>query len=298
MQKPSFENLQNDIDSLLDCVEIDRFSREALVAQIIHVLTETYHVLNKLDECRIENDHLDRFENNISSTQRYVDMYQSLLDKEIEKEDQDENLIFRHTYSKHIYQSFSKNQEKALAELRIPIASNSLFEYDEYRKEYEHFMSSVDPKTLSFTQRNYANKDLFLNLYKRLEGYEVTHDKIVKSAGLRIFSFFNVVTKVQKTKLADRVTHLFAPLGENNLSLDPKRASSIKIIGEFNGFVLFDYLGNKKGNLFDFGFNEAFDKALDAVTFMSKIQNNPAMVRRINNNRLAMEAALLAHLLT
>jgi hypothetical protein len=298
MQKPLLKNLQNDIDNLLDHVETDQFSRETLQSQVIHVLTETYNALNKLDESRIENDHLDRLENNISSTQKYIDMYQALLDKEKKKEDQDDNLIFRHTYSKHIYESFLKNQEKALAELRIPIASNFLYEYDEYRKEYENFISSVDPKMLSFTQRNYANKDLFLNLYKRLEGYEITHDKIIKSAGLKIFSFFNVVTKVQKTKLATHIEFIFSSLGETTLSIDPKRASSIKIIGEFNGFILFDYLGNKKGGLFYFGFNEAFNKALDAITFIYKVQNNPAEVRRINNNRQAIEAALLAHLLT
>lgn len=298
MQKIIFSAIENDIANLLDCVETPQFSHEALQSQIMHVLTETYDALNKLDECRIENDHLDRFENNICSTHKYIDMYQALLDKEKKKEDQDDNLIFRHTYSKHIYQSFSKDQEKALSELRILIASNSMYQYDEHREIYESFMSSVDPRMLYNTQRNYTNRDLFLNLYKRLEGYQITHDKIIKSAGLKIFTFFNVMTKVQKIKLAKRIEHLFAPLGETTLSLDPKRASSIKVIGEFNGFVLFDYLGNKKGNLYDFGFNEVFDKALDTVVFMYKMQNNLDMVRRINNNRQAMEAFLLAHLLT
>lgn len=297
MQKPILKNLQNEIDTLLGYTETEEFSRKTLQSQIMNVLTDTYNALNKLAECRIENDHLERFENNIFSTHKYIDMYQALLDKEKEKIDQDENLIFRHTYSKHIYQSFSKNQEKALAELRSTIAYNSLYANEEYKNRYETFMSTVDPKRLFFMQRNYANKDLFLNLYKRFEGYEITHDKIIKSAGLKIFSFFDVVTKVQKTKLATCIGNLFATLAVT-ISLDSKRASNIKIIGEFNGFVLFDYLGNKKGNLYDFGFNEAFNEALDNITLIYKIQNNPTMVRRINNNRQAMEAALLARLLT
>lgn len=297
MQKPSLENLQNDIDALLDHVETNQFSRDTLQSQIMHVLTETYRTLNKLDESRIENDHLGKFENDISSVQKYIDSYQSLLDKEKEKVDQDENLIFRHTYSKHIYESFSKDQEKALAELRIPIASNSLYEYDEHRKKYEIFMSLVDPKTLSFTQRSYANRDLFLNLYKRLDGYQITHEKIIKSAGLKIFTFFNVVTKVQKVKLTKYIGDIFSSSGAT-ISLDSKRASSVKVIGDFSGFVLLDYMSNKKGKLYDFGFEEVFGELLKATVAVYKAQNNIPMIHRINQNRKHMEAALLANLLS
>lgn len=296
MQKPLIENLQNDIDSLLDLVTTEHFSHETLQNQIMNVLNETYDALNKLDECRIENEHLGKFENDRTSVKKYIEHYQTLFDKA--KEQEDENLAFRYGYTTHIYESFFKNPEKALAELRIPITSNAVYEQNNnYTIEHTNFLSWFDPKTLFYTQRNYANKDLFLNLYKRLEGYQITRDKIIKSSGLKIFTFFDVVTKVQKTKLATQIEYLFSTLGEN-LLLDSKRASSIKVIGSFDGFVLFDYLSNKKGALYDFGFEEAFVQSLKALVAIFKAQGNLAMVRRINNNRKMMEVTLLTKLLT
>lgn len=296
MQKPIFKNLQNDIDSLWDLVTTEHFSRETLQNQIMNVLNETYDSLNKLDECRIENEHLGRFENNLSSTQKYIDYYRDLHDKACEQED--ENLKFRHGFTLQTYQGFSNNPKAALSLLRIVIVANTMFEFEEeFRIIYIKFMSEKDPKALFNTQRNYDNKDLFLSLYKRLVGYKVTRDKIIKSAGLKIFNFFSLLTKVQKTKLATHIEYLFSSLGEN-LSLNPKYAGSVKIIGEFEGFVLFDYQSNKKGELYDFGLEEAFNQTLKAVVQMFKKQGNLAMVRRINNNRKIMEAALLAKLLT
>lgn len=295
MQKLSLENLQNDIDALLDYIETDQFSDATLQTQIMNVLTDTYNTLNKLDECRIENEHLGRFEKDRSSVQKYIDHYQKQSNLAEEKED--ENLKFRHAFSLGVYESFLNTPEKALSLLRITIASNSLYEIDSDVCAYENFLAQHDPKMLFNTQRNYANKDLFLNLYKRLEGYQINRDKIIKSSGLKIFTFFDVVTKVQKTKLATQIEYLFASLGED-LSLDPRRAGSVKIIGEFEGFILFDYLSNKKGKLYDFGFEEVFSQMVKKLVLMFKKQGNLVMVRRINNNRKMMEIALLAKLLT
>lgn len=294
MQKLLFKNLQNDIDALLDQIKTDQFSRETLQNQIMNVLTDTYNALNKLDECRIENEHLGKFENDRSSVQKYIDHYQKQFDQA--EEQGDENLKFKYGFSLSVYESFVKDPEKALSLLRHTIASNTLYEIDPDVRVYENFLSKHDPKMLFITQRNYANKDLFLNLYKRLEGYQITHDKIIKSAGLKIFTFFDVVTKVQKTKLAMRLEHLFSSLGEE-LKLDSKRAGSVKIIGEFGGFILFDYLSNKKGDLYDFGMEEVFGQMLKNLVLMFKKDGNLAMVRRINNNRKMMEDALLANLL-
>lgn len=295
MQKPTFKDLQNEINNLLDYVKTDQFSRDTLQTQIMNVLIDTYNTLNKLDECRIENEHLGRFENNLTSVQKYIDYYQDSLNQAKEKEDK--NLEFRHAFAMEVYKGFFENPEKALSLLRYMIASNTVYEIDHDVLEYENFLSQHDPKMLFTTQRNYANKDLFLNLYKRLEGYQITRDKIIKSAGLKIFTFFDVVTKVQKTKLAKYIEYLFASLGED-LKLESKHAGSIKVIGEFSGFVLFDYMRNKKGELYDFGLEAAFNHALKAVVMRFKKQGNLTMVRRINNNRKMMEAGLLAHLLT
>jgi hypothetical protein len=295
MQKPLLKNLENEIDTLLDHVKTDQFSREILQTQIMNVLTDAYNALNKLDECRIENEHLGKFENDRTSAQKYINHYQKQFDQA--KENEDENLKFRYGFSLGTYESFLKNPEKALSQLRLVIASNTLYEIDPDVRVYENFLARHDPKVLFNTQRNYTNKDLFLNLYKRLEGYQITHNKIIKSAGLKIFNFFNLLTKVQKTKLATHVQYLFASLGED-LSLNPKHAGSVKIIGEFEGFVLFDYQSNKKGDLYDFGMEEAFGQILMQLVSMLKKQGNLAMVKRINNNRKMLEVGLLAHLLT
>lgn len=295
MLKPILFNLQNDIDSLLDLVTSEHFSHETLQNQIMNVLNETYDALNKLDECRIENEHLGRFENNLSSTQKYIDYYRDLHDKASEQED--ENFKFRHGFTLQTYQGFSNNPEATLSFLRIVIVANTMFELEEeFRAIYTKFMSEKDPKTLSKTQRNYDNKDLFISLYKRLVGYEVTRDKIIKSAGLKIFNFFNLLTKVQKTKLAERIGFLFSTLGAD-LNLESKYAGSVKVIGEFSGFVLFDYMRNKKGELYDFGLEEVFNQNIKNIVSMFRQQGNLAMVRRINNNRKIFEAGLLAHLL-
>lgn len=296
MQKPLLKNLENDIDALLDHVKTDEFFRDTLQSQVMHLLTDIYNVLNKLDECRIENNHLGKFENDRTSIEKYIAHYQKLL-KQAE-ENEDENLKFRYSVLTWIYKDFLNNHERALATLRLIIASNALYESDDvFRLAYTNFLSLHDPKTLSNIQRNYENRDLFLTLYKRLEGYQITREKIIKSAGLKIFTFFDVTTKVQKTKLATQIEYLFASLGED-LSLDPRRAGSVKIIGEFEGFILFDYLSNKKGELYDFGFEEVFSKMLKNLVLMFKKQGNLVMVRRINNNRKMMEIALLAKLLT
>lgn len=296
MQKPFLNNLQNDIDRLLDHAKTDQFSREILQKQIMNVLTDTYNTLNKLDECRIENEHLGRFENNLTSVQKYIDYYQDSLNQA--KENEDRNLEFRHGFARDTYQIFFKDPEKALSLLRIPIVANTLYQQDEeFRMIYSNYWSIHDPKTLFYTQRNFDNKDLFLSLYKRLVGYEVTRGKIIKAAGLKIFNFFNLLTKIQKTKHATNIEYLFASLGED-LKLEPKHASSVKVIGEFSGFVLFDYMRNKKGELYDFGLEEAFNQALKAVVIMYKKQGDLAMIKRINNNRKMFEAGLLAHLLT
>lgn len=296
MQKPIFENLQNDIDSLLSHVTTEHFPPELLQNQIMNVLNETYDALNKLDESRIENEHLGRFENNINSVQKYIDYYQDALNKA--KENEDKNLEFRHGFTMGIYQGFLKNTEATLSILRIAMVANAMFEIDEeFRAFYIKFFTEKDPKRLFNTQRNYENRDLFISLYKRLVGYQITRDKIVKSAGLKIFNFFNTLTKVQKTKLATQLGYLFSTLGED-LLLDPKRAGSVKVIGEFNDFILLDYLSNKKGTLVDFGLEEVFNQNTKNLVLMFKQQGNLAMVRRINNNRKIMEAVFLAKLLT
>lgn len=296
MLKISSTYIQNDIDSLLDHVTTEHFSRETLQNQIMNVLNETYDALNKLDECRIENEHLGRFENNLSSVQKYIDYYQKLLNQAEENEDED--LKFRYGFLLAMYEDFLKNPERVFATLRLVIAGNTLYEIDdEFRVSYIKFLSLHDSRTLFNIQRNYENKDLFLSLYKRLEGYQITHDKIIKSAGLKIFRFFNVLTKVQKTKLATHIEFLFATLGED-LKLESKHAGSIKVIGEFSGFTLFDYQRNKGGELYDFGFEEAFNQIIKNLVLTYKKQGNLGMIRRINNNRKRMEAALLAKLLT
>jgi hypothetical protein len=297
MNKPLSKNIQNDINVLLNDIMFSHLSLDMLQNQIINVLNDTYNILNKLDQCRIENDHLGKFENDRpGSVQKYINHYQKLFEEATEKEDED--LTFRYRVLTWLYKDFLVNPEKALAALRLLIASNYFYGVDQkHRKLYIAFMSKHDLETLRRTQRNYENQDLFLNLYKRFEGYQITREKIIKSAGLKIFAFFETVSKVQKTKLATQLGYLFSTLGEN-LNLDPKRAGSLKVIGEFNGFILLDYLSNKKGGLYDFGLEKVFNQTLKDIVLLYKKQGNLTMVGRINNNRKKMEAVLLAKLLT
>lgn len=294
MIKPSISILQNDIDALLDHVKTDQFSRETLQSQIMHVLMETYNALNALDEARFKYD-LSKIENDRSSLIPYFNHYKTLHDKALANNDTE--LAWRYALPIAIFQEFEKNHEKALGLLRIAIAGNIMHENDEIRAIHSAYFEKYDPQILQNSERNYANKEVILELYQQLAGYQVSHVKIVKSASLKLFNLFSTFTNIQKTKLAEHIGFIFSCLGED-ISINAKRASRIKVIGEFHGMTLFDYQDNKKGQLYDFGLQQAFDKMLAQLVTSLKKDRNLAMVARINFNRKRMEATLFARLLS
>lgn len=307
MLKPTTKNTQHDIQNLFDTLKelsvknktlsiADKeLSKEIFTAQITTVLTNTYNTLNHLDEKRIINGQVIKFENSRDSINSYISDYSQLAKKA--KENEDETLAWRYEFIVGFYAEFQRVPETALQTLRFMISGNLILEDKEYSTSYLAFLEKHNQEEFKKVSRLYTNKDLFIRLYAQLEGYKISHEQIIKSAGLKIFNFFNVITKVQKTKLADRIEHIFASL-EEEVKIDSKRASDIRVIGEFNQIVLLDYAGNKKSALHDFGLSKVLDESI--ATIIKNLKNTPhkAVANRLEKNRHLLEKKFIQQLLS
>lgn len=296
MQRPIFQNLENDINVLIDSAsESFIYSREELQELILSLLNETYNALNRLNEARFKND-LPKIEHDRqSSIKLYISHYKILHDKSLENEDPD--LAWRYGYMRGLYEAFQKDPAKTLGLLKVSVVNAKFNEVNpDFAHYFLNFIRKNDPKHYDARRRYIEHFDIYLELFKQLEGYQVTHALIVKSSALRLFHFFNVVTKVQKKALANNIEFLFATLGET-ISLDTRRAWSIKQIGEFNQFPIYDYLGNKKTLLHDFGLDEVFDQILLATIKQLQQMGKVKEANRLIAGRAAFEMSLSFDLL-
>ena len=305
MLKPTLKNTQHNIDELFDILkelsvknqtlveEEKELYKELFIEQILSVLNTTYDLLNHLDEKRILNGQLIKFENNINSVDQVISYYEQLLAKA--KENEDDNLVWRHEFTINLYREFKKDSNEALQTLRMLIASNLMLEDEKFKNIHLSFLKDYYPSDYQRANRNYLNKELFIDLYGQLEGFKISHEQILKSAGLKIFNFFNAITKVQKKALADKIEHIFASLGENIL-IDIKRATNVRIIGKFKDTILLDYDGNKKNTLNDFGLYELIEDQVTQIIKSYKKSNNKEMIKQINKNKKTFEAIFLQQL--
>ena len=298
MLKPTLKNTQHNIDELFDILkelsvknqtlveEEKELYKELFIEQILSVLNTTYDLLNHLDEKRILNGQLIKFENNINSVDQVINYYEQLLAKA--KENEDDNLVWRHEFTINLYREFKKDSNEALQTLRM-------LKDEKFKNIHLSFLKDYYPSDYQRANRNYLNKELFIDLYGQLEGFKISHEQILKSAGLKIFNFFNAITKVQKKALADKIEHIFASLGENIL-IDIKRATNVRIIGKFKDTILLDYDGNKKNTLNDFGLYELIEDQVTQIIKSYKKSNNKEMIKQINKNKKTFEAIFLQQL--
>lgn len=307
MLKPTLKNTQHNIDELFDSLkelnvknktlkaEEKELKKEFFSEQIYSVLNTTYDLINHLDEKRAFNGQLLKFEHDIKSVDQVIGHYKKLAENA--KESEDEDLVWRYEFSSDVYREFKKDHNKALQILRMMISSNLILEDTKYRNAYLPFIEKHDPKNFISTHRNYSNKELFLELYGQLEGYRISKEKIIKSAGLKLFNFFNAITHVQKKSLGDKIEHIFASLGEE-IIIDIKRASKTRIIGLFNKIPLLDYDGNKKDSFYDFGLSELIDQQIKNLISFAKQTNNLQLIKTINQSRKRLEVIFIQQLLS
>ncbi len=307
MLKPTPENTEHNLTELFYILkelsvknkalskQDKELSKNIFTSQVLKVLNNTYDALNYLDEKYILNTQLAKFENNPDSINRHIEYYQRLADKA--KENEDENLQWRYLFSSGTYEEFKSNHDKALQALRLIIASNLILDSKVFYTLYMQFLEKKNLENYKSTDKNYKNRDLVISLYGQLEGYKISHEQIIKSAGLKIFNFFEFVTEVQKKSLAERIEHIFASLGED-VSIDAKRASNIRAIGEFNNMILLDYESNKKGVLEDFGLAKAIENMLTKIVKDLKKARNFALIAQINKNKKLFEAKFIQQLLS
>ena len=84
-------------------------------------------------------------------------------------------------------------------------------------------------------------------------------------------------------------------MGENIL-IDIKRATNVRIIGKFKDTILLDYDGNKKNTLNDFGLYELIEDQVTQIIKSYKKSNNKEMIKQINKNKKTFEAIFLQQL--
>jgi hypothetical protein len=243
MQKPLFKNLENEIDSLIDSSVPLFHTDDALKTAIIDLFEETYRLINKLEEARFRNS-MPKIEHNRGFIQSYIDFYKSMYEKALKQEDED--LSNRYKFAFSMYEEFLKRPDQTLNILKRSIFMNKAFgnSYDS-NNSFLAQLERINPTAYYQVRIYLANEDLLTEIYNHLSSYQISKEKIIKSASLRLFNFFKTNTYTQKKTLADKIGHLFIILDET-ISVSPKRANNIRIVGVYDFVDLYDYGDNKK----------------------------------------------------
>lgn len=243
VQKPLLKNIENEIDSLIDSTVPLFHTHDALKTAIINLFSETYHLINKLEESRFRNN-MSKIEHDRSFIQSYIDFYASVYGKTLGQEDED--LSNRYRFALSMYENFMKRPDQTLSVLKQFIYLNKIFgnKSDAQNSSLEQLkQSNLDAYQHAKTYLD--NEDLLIGIYDQLSSYQISKEKIIKSASLRLFNFFKTNTYTQKKALAERIEHLFSQVGET-ISVNPKRANNIRNIGVYDFIDLYDYGDNKK----------------------------------------------------
>jgi len=297
MLKPKLSNKQliNDIEVLYSCLKEAPFSKEAFIQYIFTLLVDTYNLCVHIDQKFILKDTIVKFEKNKSNIDSFIEKYTLLSDKALENED--ENLYWRYKITLGTFEIFKNNPDKAIAFLRGSISSNLLLNQKEFFDIYTKILESKNPKSIEALFKNYNNQDLFIELYGLFEGYQISQQKIIKSSALKIFNYCHLFSKVKKNFLAQKIEFIFSTLAET-LSLDAKRASDIRPIGEFKGMILLDYGSNKQTILEDFGLSEIISHTLKSIVNILKQTGQKEIISQINNNLKTLEPLFIGKLLS
>lgn len=297
MQKPSLENKQllNDIEALYSCLKEAPFSKDAFIQYIFTLLVDTYNLCVYIDQKFILKDTIVKFEKDKSNIDSFIEKYTLLSDKALENED--ENLYWRYKITLGTFEIFKNNPDKAIVFLRGSISSNLLLTQKEFFNIYIKILESTNPNSIEALFKNYNNQDLFIDLYGLFEGYHISQQKIIKSSALKIFNYCHLLSKVKKNLLAQKIEFIFSTLAET-LSLDAKRASDIRPIGEFKGMILLDYGSNKQSILEDFGLSEIISRTLKSVVNVLKQTKQKEIISQINNNLKTLEPLFIGKLLS
>lgn len=243
MQKPNFKNLQNEIDSLIGSTTPVFHTNDALKIAIIDLFEETYRLINKLEESRFRSN-MSKIEHNINAIKPYIDFYKSMYEKALEQEDND--LSNRYLFAFSMYEDFLKRPDQTLNMLKFFIYLHKVFgNVSDSNNSSLAQLKESNPNFYHQAKTYLENEDLLIGIYDHLSSYQISKEKIIKSASLRLFNFFKTNTSTQKKALADKIEHLFILVGET-ISVNPKRANKIRLVGLYDFIELYDYGDNKK----------------------------------------------------
>lgn len=243
MQKPLLKNLENEIDSLIDSTIPVFHTNDALKTAVMDLLEETYKLINKLEESRFRNS-MSKIEHNRSFIQPYIDFYKFMYEKALEQEDID--LSNRYQFAFSMYEDFLKRPDQTLNMLKFFIYLHKVFgNVSNSNNSSLKELKETNPNFYHQAKTYLENEDLLIGIYDHLSSYQISKEKIIKSASLRLFNFFKTNTYMQKKTLAVKIGHLFILVGET-ITVNPKRASNIRLIGLYDFIELYDYGDNKK----------------------------------------------------
>jgi hypothetical protein len=243
MQKPLLKNLENEIDSLIDSSTPIFHTNDAVKTAIMNLLEETYRLIHKLEESRFRTS-MSKIEHNINTIKPYINFYKSMHKKVLYQEDKE--LSNRYQFAFSMYESFLKRPDQTLSSLKRIIYMNKAFgnSFDSNNPSLKQ-LKEINPDLYHQTKTYLENEDLLMGIYDHLSSYQISKEKIIKSASLRLFNFFETNTYTHKKSLADKIGHLFIILGET-ISVSPKRANNLRTVGVYDFVDLHDYGDNKK----------------------------------------------------
>ena len=152
-------------------------------------------------------------------------------------------------------------------------------------------------KMVKTALKHHANMDLLIELYGYFEGYRISEKKLIKSTALKIFHYCLAIADCTMLEIAIQIGYIFIRL-EEDITLDPKRAVDINILGEYKGMVLLDYGDNKNMILTDFGLFEMIEKSMQTMIKILKSQKQKDKIHQINTNLKLLETAFIGKLLS
>lgn len=243
MHKPLEKNLENEFDSLIGSTVPLVHTEDALKIAIMDLLEETYRLINQLEESRFKNS-MSKIEHDLNVIKPYIDFYKSMSVKALDQEDQE--LSNRYKFAFLIYEEFMRRPNQILSTLKRFIYMSKVFgNVSDSKASYIQKLKEMDTSSYHHTKTYLDNEDLLMGIYDHLSSYQISKEKIIKSASLRLFNFFKTNTYTQKKALAEKIEHLFSRVGET-ISVNSKRANNIRVIGVYDFIDLYDYGDNKK----------------------------------------------------
>lgn len=248
--------------------------------RLFGILNETYHLVTQWEYEQVSSayQHLSKIEHNRQSLDVMIQEYTSLVENALHNDDEELHIIYNICLG--FLREFQKNPDNALAYMVYQFKAIELFKQE---PSIESFLRKLkNNKTSAYMSVMVRYEDRLRTLYQLFEGYAISKEKILKSAGLKIFNLFELKNSMKKNILAQRIEYLFASLGEN-IRIDPKKATMVKLYRHYKNIPILDYARNKKGSLLSQKLAMMYDGIIESMIIKLKDQGMDDFAERIRD---------------